>query len=49
VELARARRHQCPRAGPGGLPPWFPLDRLQEALEAMRTRPDGFLKALVLT
>jgi threonine dehydrogenase-like Zn-dependent dehydrogenase len=27
----------------------FPLDRLNEALEAMRTRPDGFLKALVLT
>jgi threonine dehydrogenase-like Zn-dependent dehydrogenase len=27
----------------------FPLDRLDDALEAMRTRPDGFLKALVLT
>jgi threonine dehydrogenase-like Zn-dependent dehydrogenase len=26
----------------------FPLDRLDEALEAMRTRPDGFLKAVVL-
>lgn len=26
----------------------FPLDRLDDALEAMRTRPDGFLKALVL-
>ena len=25
----------------------FPLDRLDEAMEAMRTRPDGFLKALV--
>ncbi|HYC31835.1 MAG TPA: zinc-binding dehydrogenase [Gemmatimonadales bacterium] len=25
----------------------FPLDRAGEALEAMRTRPDGFLKALV--
>jgi threonine dehydrogenase-like Zn-dependent dehydrogenase len=25
----------------------FPLDRLDQALEAMRTRPDGFLKALV--
>jgi threonine dehydrogenase-like Zn-dependent dehydrogenase len=27
----------------------FPLDRLDDALDAMRTRPDGFLKALVLT
>jgi threonine dehydrogenase-like Zn-dependent dehydrogenase len=27
----------------------YPLDRLNEALEAMRTRPDGFLKAVVLT
>jgi threonine dehydrogenase-like Zn-dependent dehydrogenase len=27
----------------------YPLDRLDEALEAMRTRPDGFLKAVVLT
>jgi threonine dehydrogenase-like Zn-dependent dehydrogenase len=27
----------------------FPLERLGDALEAMRTRPDGFLKALVLT
>ncbi len=27
----------------------FPLDRLGEALEATRTRPDGFLKALVTT
>jgi threonine dehydrogenase-like Zn-dependent dehydrogenase len=26
----------------------FPLDRLDDALEAMRTRPDGFLKAVVL-
>jgi threonine dehydrogenase-like Zn-dependent dehydrogenase len=26
----------------------FPLDRLADALEATRTRPDGFLKALVL-
>lgn len=26
----------------------FPLDRLDDALEAMRTRPDGFLKALVV-
>jgi threonine dehydrogenase-like Zn-dependent dehydrogenase len=25
----------------------FPLDRLDDALETMRTRPDGFLKALV--
>ncbi len=27
----------------------FPLDRLHEALEMMRARPDGFLKALVVT
>ena len=27
----------------------FPLDRLGDALEATRTRPDGFLKALVTT
>jgi threonine dehydrogenase-like Zn-dependent dehydrogenase len=27
----------------------FPLDRLGEAFEAVRTRPDGFLKALVRT
>jgi threonine dehydrogenase-like Zn-dependent dehydrogenase len=27
----------------------FPLDRLGDALEAARTRPDGFLKALVVT
>jgi threonine dehydrogenase-like Zn-dependent dehydrogenase len=27
----------------------FPLERLSDAMEAMRTRPDGFLKALVLT
>lgn len=27
----------------------YPLDRLDEALEAMRTRPEGFLKAVVLT
>jgi threonine dehydrogenase-like Zn-dependent dehydrogenase len=27
----------------------FPLERLGDALEAMRTRPEGFLKALVLT
>jgi NADPH:quinone reductase len=26
----------------------FPLDRLGDALEATRTRPDGFLKALVV-
>ena len=26
----------------------FPLDRLDSALEATRTRPDGFLKALVV-
>jgi threonine dehydrogenase-like Zn-dependent dehydrogenase len=25
----------------------FPLDRLDEALNATRDRPDGFLKALV--
>jgi threonine dehydrogenase-like Zn-dependent dehydrogenase len=25
----------------------FPLDRLGDAMETMRTRPDGFLKALV--
>jgi threonine dehydrogenase-like Zn-dependent dehydrogenase len=25
----------------------FPLERLGEALELTRTRPDGFLKALV--
>jgi threonine dehydrogenase-like Zn-dependent dehydrogenase len=25
----------------------YPLDRLGDALEATRTRPDGFLKALV--
>src|SRR5919202_2910867 len=27
----------------------FELDRLDEALDAMRARPDGFLKALVVT
>jgi threonine dehydrogenase-like Zn-dependent dehydrogenase len=27
----------------------FPLDQLDQAFETMRTRPDGFLKALVLT
>jgi threonine dehydrogenase-like Zn-dependent dehydrogenase len=27
----------------------FPLDSLGDGMEAMRTRPDGFLKALVLT
>lgn len=27
----------------------YPLDRLADALEAARTRPDGFMKALVLT
>lgn len=27
----------------------YPLDQLDHALEAMRTRPDGFLKALVIT
>jgi threonine dehydrogenase-like Zn-dependent dehydrogenase len=27
----------------------LPLDRLGDALELTRTRPDGFLKALVLT
>lgn len=27
----------------------YPLERLDQALEAMRTRPDGFLKAVVLT
>ena len=27
----------------------LPLDRLGEALELTRTRPDGFLKALVTT
>jgi threonine dehydrogenase-like Zn-dependent dehydrogenase len=27
----------------------FPLDELPQALETMRTRPEGFLKALVLT
>jgi threonine dehydrogenase-like Zn-dependent dehydrogenase len=27
----------------------FPLDQLDQALETMRTRPDGFLKALVVT
>jgi threonine dehydrogenase-like Zn-dependent dehydrogenase len=27
----------------------YRLDQLGEAMEAMRTRPDGFLKALVLT
>jgi threonine dehydrogenase-like Zn-dependent dehydrogenase len=27
----------------------FPLDELERAFEAMRTRPDGFLKALVCT
>jgi threonine dehydrogenase-like Zn-dependent dehydrogenase len=26
----------------------FPLDQLGDALEATRTRPDGFLKALVM-
>jgi threonine dehydrogenase-like Zn-dependent dehydrogenase len=27
----------------------FPIDRLGDALETARTRPDGFLKALVVT
>jgi threonine dehydrogenase-like Zn-dependent dehydrogenase len=27
----------------------YPLDQLQLAFDAMRNRPDGFLKALVLT
>jgi threonine dehydrogenase-like Zn-dependent dehydrogenase len=27
----------------------YPLDRLGDALEATRARPDGFLKALVVT
>jgi threonine dehydrogenase-like Zn-dependent dehydrogenase len=27
----------------------FPLDQLDDALETMRNRPDGFLKALVVT
>jgi hypothetical protein len=27
----------------------FPLDRLGEALELTRERPDGFLKAIVTT
>jgi threonine dehydrogenase-like Zn-dependent dehydrogenase len=27
----------------------YQLDELAQAMEAMRTRPDGFLKALVLT
>lgn len=27
----------------------FPLDALADAMNAMRERPDGFMKALVLT
>jgi threonine dehydrogenase-like Zn-dependent dehydrogenase len=27
----------------------FPLDQLDQAFETMRARPDGFLKALVVT
>jgi threonine dehydrogenase-like Zn-dependent dehydrogenase len=37
------------RLDPGGLYTHrFPLDRLNEALDATRDRPDGFLKALVM-
>jgi hypothetical protein len=47
----RSRRHDGGgRARPGtALHPPLPLDRLGEALELTRTRPDGFLKAVVTT
>jgi threonine dehydrogenase-like Zn-dependent dehydrogenase len=35
------------RLDPAPLYTRFPLDRLDAALEALRTRPDGFLKAVV--